>query len=174
MQRRSFLKWATHGLGALFGLVLGIPAVAYLVDALQRKAPEGDFKKVARLEDKKVVRLEDLKVGVPTQVTISDTRVDAWTKHPVQEIGRIWLVRRDEERVDAFTAICPHLGCSINWEGKNFLCPCHGAAFDVQGRLEKGPAPRGMDTLECRVSDGEVEVKYQNFRQNIPAKVART
>src|SRR5438105_4671456 len=103
--RRSFLKWATHGLGALFGVVLGIPALAYLIDARNRAAPAGDFKPVARLKE--------LAVNVPQQVVIHDVRKDAWTLHPNDVIGRVWLIRRDNDQVEAFTTICPHLGCSV-------------------------------------------------------------
>ena len=51
MERRSFLKWATHGLGVLFGALLGVPAVAYLIDARNRPAPNNDFRTVARLSE---------------------------------------------------------------------------------------------------------------------------
>src|SRR5438132_13400055 len=96
-QRRSFLKWATHGLGALFGAILGIPAIAYLIDARNRPAPDSDFKTVARLTE--------LEIGVPKQVILRDIRHDAWTLHPNDVIGRVWLIRRDQEKVEAYTTI---------------------------------------------------------------------
>ncbi len=166
-QRRSFLKRATHGLGLLFGAVLGFPALAYLLDARNRPARTGDFKPVARLSE--------LEVGVPKQVVIHDLRRDAWTVHPNDVIGRVWLVRRGKEQVDAFTTICPHLGCSVNFEekAKLFICPCHGGTFDLNGhRIERpgltNPAPRGMDRLECQRDPADtdlLQVKYQNFIQ---------
>jgi hypothetical protein len=33
-----------------------------------------------------------------------------------------------------------------------------------------GPAPRGMDTLEYRIEDGTLQVKYRFFRQGVPDK----
>ena len=167
--RRSFLKWATHGLGTLFGLLLGFPALAYLIDARNRKAPDSDFKTVARLGD--------LQEDVPKQVIIRDVRRDAWTLHPNDVVGRVWLVRRQGDQVDVFTTICPHLGCSINFEEKHkrFICPCHGGTFQVSGvRLGEqelgaaNPAPRGMDRLEWRrdpTNPDLIQVKYQNFIQ---------
>ncbi len=176
MERRSFLKWLTNALGALFGIVLGIPAIAYLIDARNRPAPTGDFKTVARLSE--------LPVGVPHQVVIRDVRRDAWTLHPNDVIGRVWLIRRDQEKVEAFTTICPHLGCSINFEekAKRFICPCHGGTFDEQGqRIDLGgmtnPAPRGMDMLECRRDPDNAEliqVKYQNFIQGKETPILKT
>jgi menaquinol-cytochrome c reductase iron-sulfur subunit len=170
MERRSFLKWATHGLGALFGAILGVPALAYLIDGRNRPAPASDFKTVALLKD--------LPEGVPQQVVLRDVRTDAWTLHPDDLVGRVWLVRNKDE-VTAFTTICPHLGCSINYEANDnqFACPCHGAVYRLDGKRETGPQPRGMDTLECRRDPTDanlIQVKYQNFMQGIEEKVAKS
>src|SRR5207244_2924975 len=174
--RRRLLKRAVHGLGARFGAVLGIPALAYLIDARNRPAPDNDFKTVARLSD--------LPVGKPQQVVIRDIRRDAWTLHPNDVVGRVWLVRRDGSQVEAFTTICPHLGCSVNFEEKQklFICPCHGGTFDVAGqRVEKpgaaNPAPRGMDRLECQPDPANpelIQVKYQNFIQGKETPIPKT
>ncbi|HMC66827.1 MAG TPA: ubiquinol-cytochrome c reductase iron-sulfur subunit [Gemmataceae bacterium] len=173
MDRRAFFKWATTGLGAIFGAILGVPAVAYLIDPRNRPAPPSDFRTVARLSE--------LPEGTPHQVVIRDVRQDAWTLHPNDEIGRVWLIKRDAKTVDAFTSICPHLGCSINYEAKNesFLCPCHGGTFDPKGDLVtkpglKNPAPRGMDRLECEVDGELVRVKYQSFEQGKTEKVLKS
>lgn len=177
--RRSFLKWATHGLGALFGLLLGIPAIAYLIDARNRPAPKRGMRRVARLKD--------LEIGKPKQVVIYDTRRDAWTLHPNDVVGRVWLVRHDENTVDAFTTICPHLGCSVDWRPDQslFICPCHNGTFDPKGDLVMrpgmdNPAPRGMDRLELALvpdpatpGDAFVDVQYENFLQGKHEKIAR-
>src|SRR5438132_481561 len=176
MERRVFLKWATHGLGALFGAVLGIPAIAYLIDARNRPAPPGDFRTVGKLSD--------LQIGVPKQVVIHNVRQDAWTLHPNDVIGRVWLIRRDDKKVDAFTTICPHLGCSVNYLGnEQFMCPCHNGTFRLSGdrvpESELGrsnPAPRGMDRLEIRTDPENPEllqVKYQNFIQGKEERVPK-
>jgi Rieske Fe-S protein len=174
-ERRRFLKWLTGGLGALFGAVLGIPAIAYLIDPRHRAAPAGDFKTVGRLSE--------LKPEVPQQVVLRDLRWDAWTLHPNDVIGRVWLVRRDQDTVDAYTTICPHLGCSINFEDnkKQFICPCHNGTWDLAScqpvKLADriNPAPRGMDRLELQLvpdsasppdkPDFLIQVKYQTFQQ---------
>src|SRR5262245_29571207 len=165
--RRGFLDWAVHGLGTLFAVVLGFPVIAYLIDPRDRPARTSDFKTVARLDD--------LPVGKPTQAVIRDVKHDAWTLYPNDVVGRVWLIRRDEEKVDAFTTICPHLGCSINFDGQKFVCPCHNGTFKLSGELvsaaelgAQNPAPRGMDSLEVR-RDPEnpelIQVKYQDFQQ---------
>jgi menaquinol-cytochrome c reductase iron-sulfur subunit len=174
-RRRSFLKWATHGVGVLFATILGVPAIAYLLDPRNRSAADNDFMTVANLKD--------LPIGVPQQVVVRNVRRDAWTVHPNDVIGRVWLIRRDADEIEAFTTICPHLGCSINFEEKSklFVCPCHGGTFEISGQQKdlqgaSNPAPRGMDQLECRRDPADpdlIQVKYQNFLQGRETKVLR-
>jgi Rieske Fe-S protein len=177
--RRSFLKWATQALGAIVAAVLGIPAVAYLLDARNRPTRSSDFRTVARLGE--------LPEGQPKQFVITDTRRDAWTLHPNEEVGRVWLIKQKDGSVAAFTSICPHLGCSINFEEKSalFICPCHNGTFNLDGSLKQrpginNPAPRGMDSLEVKIVEDAankdnslVQVKYQNFRQGLHDKIAK-
>jgi Rieske Fe-S protein len=193
MERRSFLKWATHGMGALWGAILGLPAIAYLIDARNRVAPAGEFKPTG-------LRLSELAVGVPRQVQIKALRRDAWTLHPNDVLGGVWLVKKPDGAVEAFTQTCPHLGCPISHfdlQTKRFRCPCHNGTFHLSGAIvtneELGftnPAPRGMDTLEVQYRDDQgrviddpakpgqpealVFVKYQNFIQGKHEKELKT
>jgi Rieske Fe-S protein len=175
-ERRSFLRWAIHGMGALFAAVLGIPALTYLADARHRKAPNREFRPVQG------IKLNELVDGVPKQGTILDVRTDAWTLHPNDVVGRVWVIKKGNN-LKVFTTICPHLGCSINADPgtpcPGFTCPCHGGKFHLDGALDNAvannPAPRGMDSLDFqRVRDPENQdannknlllVKYQNFKQ---------
>jgi Rieske Fe-S protein len=168
MTRRSFFKWATHALGVLFGTLLGVPALAFLADPRNRPGPPSDFRKVGTLGD--------LEVGVPKKVVITDTRRDAWTLHPRTIVGQVWLIRRGPEKVEAYTARCPHLGGSINFDGQRFVCPLHGASFNLScHRLSAeqlggpNPAPRDMDPLPVELvgdpssANCAIEVKYEEF-----------
>jgi Rieske Fe-S protein len=177
--RRSFLKMITYGLGAAFGATLGVPALAYLLDPRHRPAPPGDFKDVAKLSE--------LKEGVPFEATIREVRRDAWTLHPNDIVGRVWLVKQKDGSVKSWTTTCPHLGCSVNWEGDKFVCPCHNGTFNIDGvRADPGtgrtnPAPRDMDALELKLADDPedakdkiVQVKFETFYQNSPEKTVRS
>jgi Rieske Fe-S protein len=134
--------------------------------------------------------LKDLRVGQPLQVAIAGRKQDGWFLGESQVIGRVWLVRREGEdaQVQAFTSLCPHMGCQIQVHPKetSFVCPCHRAAFGITGeRLpeshtgERNHAPRGLDTLDCRIvqddASGEswIEVQYQKFEPGLTQKVAR-
>ncbi len=43
------------------------------------------------------------------------------------------------------SAICTHLGCTVNRTEQGYHCPCHGSVFDDQGKVKSGPAPRPLD-----------------------------
>jgi Rieske Fe-S protein len=177
-ERRSFLRWAIHGMGAVFAAVLGLPALAYLVDARNRPAPNREFRTAQG------IKLNELEVGVPRQGVIRDIRRDAWTLHPNDIIGRVWAVKLPTNEIKVFTTICPHLGCSINLDpppNTSFTCPCHGGKFHLDGSLDtsvpNNPAPRGMDTLEWRADPDDhdlLQVKYMDFRQGEHDKIPKT
>ena len=69
-------------------------------------------------------------------------------------------------RINVLSNSCAHLGCPVRWvvtEGKGeFLCPCHGGLYNINGGYEGGPPPRGMYsyTFEVR-EDGNVYVKHE-------------
>lgn len=48
--------------------------------------------------------------------------------------------------VHRLSAICPHLGCVVQWNTTEATwdCPCHGSRFAVDGTVLNGPAPRGL------------------------------
>src|SRR5207253_5027605 len=54
---------------------------------------------------------------------------------------------RDElGKVHERSAVCPHLGCIVQWNDteKTWDCPCHGSRFDRFGKLVSGPANRDL------------------------------
>jgi len=55
----------------------------------------------------------------------------------------------------AFDAVCPHAGCTVEWNpsGKLFVCPCHGSEFNGRtGAVEIGPAASGLAPI--RIAEG--------------------
>jgi Rieske Fe-S protein len=55
------------------------------------------------------------------------------------------------------SAVCTHTGCIVNRvEGATLVCPCHGSRYGLDGSLEQGPAPRGLDSRPVSVVDGRI------------------
>ncbi|HEY0798413.1 MAG TPA: ubiquinol-cytochrome c reductase iron-sulfur subunit, partial [Candidatus Baltobacteraceae bacterium] len=72
-----------------------------------------------------------------------------------------------------FSSVCPHLGCRFNWleEEKKFMCPCHGSQFGHEGEYLAGPAPRGLDPLPFRETNGTAQVTWIEYKQQQPSRV---
>jgi menaquinol-cytochrome c reductase iron-sulfur subunit len=171
VNRRDALRLATFALKSLIGLVLAVPAAAYILTPLRKRNRDSSFDTLARLSQ--------LEVGVPRSFAIIEERHDAWVRFPREPVGSVWLVRQQagvKPVVVAFSAECPHLGCAVNLAagGQAFVCPCHTSAFDLKGKPENKVPPRPLDRLEVEITeaaDPEVRVKFQRFRSQIEEKV---
>lgn len=169
--RRDLYRFGTIALGGLLTLALAVPGVAYVLDPLMRKRSAA---KVFRL-----AKLSELEVEVPQSFPIVDERQDAWVKYPKEPIGLVWLVRQKDgvpEKVIAFQAECPHLGCAVNVtaDKKSFRCPCHDSAFTLQGTPENRVPPRPMDRLPVELSedaDPLIRVTFERFRSQTEEKI---
>ena len=75
-------------------------------------------------------------------------------------------IKEATENLNVLSSSCAHLGCPVRWvyvEGKGeFLCPCHGGIYDINGGYIGGPPPRGMYkyTFEVR-EDANVYIKHE-------------
>jgi cytochrome b6-f complex iron-sulfur subunit len=57
----------------------------------------------------------------------------------------------------AFSAICTHMGCTVNPAGKQLNCPCHGSQYDaLTGKVLQGPAPKPLPAVPVHVAGGQV------------------
>lgn len=72
------------------------------------------------------------------------------------EAERMFIVRT-QEGIRAISAICTHLGCTVNWSEKNnhYECPCHGSIFNTDGKVIAGPAPRPLSWFDVKYSPGK-------------------
>lgn len=61
-------------------------------------------------------------------------------------------ILRDAKGLYAISAICTHLGCTVNIAGENYECPCHGSKFNGTGHVLKGPATAPLDRVELTLS----------------------
>lgn len=73
---------------------------------------------------------------VASVADVPDGAVRAFTAGSVQG----FLLNKGGE-YRALSRICTHMGCSLLFapSEQNFVCPCHGAQFDLRGQLRSGP-----------------------------------
>jgi glycine/D-amino acid oxidase-like deaminating enzyme/nitrite reductase/ring-hydroxylating ferredoxin subunit len=57
-------------------------------------------------------------------------------------LQKIAVYRDEAGELSEMSAICPHLGCVVDWNNteKTWDCPCHGSRFDAKGKVINGPA----------------------------------
>ena len=60
----------------------------------------------------------------------------------------------------AFSAICTHLDCTVQFREdlSRIWCACHNGHFDLTGRNVEGPPPRPLDAFEVNVRGDEIVV----------------
>jgi Rieske Fe-S protein len=70
------------------------------------------------------------------------------------------LVRTETGDLRAFSAICTHLDCTVQFREdiSRIWCACHNGHFDLTGRNVQGPPPRPLDDYEVNVRDDEIVV----------------
>ena len=57
-------------------------------------------------------------------------------------LKKVAIYRDENKVVHECSAVCPHLGCIVDWNDgeKTWDCPCHGSRFDCTGKVIDGPA----------------------------------
>jgi menaquinol-cytochrome c reductase iron-sulfur subunit len=160
-ERRTFL-------GVLSGLIAaGITAVLGI--NLGRFATGTAFSKAGEAVWSDAGVLTDIPEGQLTKRNLVVSQLAGWGNFTTERA--VWVVRKGEE-LKVFTAVCPHLGCTVNANSAGFLCACHNSSWNEGGQMLAGPSPRGLDTLEHRVEGGKLQVRYQDFKQGISSKEA--
>lgn len=72
-------------------------------------------------------------IGRPEEILAREGRVF----YPKQKV----FVESLGGKVRVQTAVCTHLGCTVNMVETGYACPCHGSTYDRNGRNTGGPAP---------------------------------
>jgi len=70
------------------------------------------------------------------------------------------LVRMIDGTYRAFSAVCTHLNCTVQYRGDlhEIWCACHNGLYDLEGRNVSGPPPRPLKTFEVHVQGEDVVV----------------
>ena len=159
--RRSFLSAMFAVSGAV--AFLAIPLFRFSTFPLRKAANQDSWSDVGPAAD-------FASITAPVAKTITLERRDAWQSTTSQTA--VYVLPAKDGVLRILSPVCPHLGCSVQWvdaQGK-FICPCHSGEFTPDGVRISGPPPRSMDTLEAKVEDGTLKVRYQYFRQLVPNK----
>ncbi len=134
MKRRRFLKIVLAFLGSITFLSFSYSLLKFLASI-----------PAARAGDK---RLVINKIDIPS----GEARNVIYGNIPVV------VVNRPDKGFIAFSRVCTHLGCLVDYNEKKhvFLCPCHAGIFDIEGNVVSGPPPKALNSLPLRIEGGNV------------------
>ena len=157
MNRRKFLSWAGVG-----WLASSLPVA--IAACFPSSAASVQSKSATALDSESRSATRPLHVAAGQFVTVGtvaelDKRGSLKRSRP-----RKLVVIRDPKNpaaVLALTSVCNHQQCTVDWQARSsrFQCPCHGSRFASDGRLQRGPATKGLTPLEAKLEGGRILVK---------------
>ena len=70
------------------------------------------------------------------------------------------LVRTASGELRAFSAVCTHLNCTVQYRAdvSHIWCACHNGHYDLNGKNIEGPPPRPLDTFVVNVRGAQIVV----------------
>ncbi|CAN5871001.1 hypothetical protein BH18ACT11_BH18ACT11_00180 [soil metagenome] len=184
LTRAQFL-WL-GSLGSVMAAVLTIPPVVYLLSPSikhqfggRSDVPDGWVELGSVFEvpggEPKVYRVEFPQDQTydyePDEGEIVEAVMVTWKDGQVPSVlggGRRTLSPAETEELshdlNVKSNACAHLGCPVRWfpDRHQFLCPCHGGIYDINGRVVGGPPPKNLWSYVFEVrEDGAIYVKHE-------------
>ena len=98
--------------------------------------------------------VEEMDVGSVSEIEGKGSRLFRFGREPC-------IVVASGGKFHALSTVCSHLGCIVSWVPKSqqLACPCHRAAFDLEGNVLEGPPPRPLRTYLVTVRKDRVIVR---------------
>ncbi len=135
--RKSFLDMLLNTSGVAFLITLLYPVFKFLIP------PEAEGADPT-----------SVKVGSPNEVPPNSGKIFRFGRKPAI------LIRTKEGDFRAFTAICTHLDCTVQYrpDFQHIWCACHNGHYDLQGNNISGPPPRPLQRFIVNVNKDEIIV----------------
>ena len=70
------------------------------------------------------------------------------------------LVRTAQGELKAFSAVCTHLNCTVQYRSdiSHIWCACHNGHYDLNGKNIEGPPPRPLDAFVVNARGSQIVV----------------
>ena len=137
MDRRRFLDW-----------IMGLSLVGWLGSVLY---PVLQFLIPPRTPEAQVTAV---KVGTVDEFEPNEWKIFRFGNRPGI------LIRLASGEFRAFSAVCTHLDCIVQYRAdwKLIWCACHNGKYDLNGKNIAGPPPRPLERYEVIVKGNDVYV----------------
>lgn len=70
------------------------------------------------------------------------------------------LIRVSETEWRAYSAICTHLNCTVQFQDstRQIWCACHNGFYDLNGKVVSGPPPRPLEEYAVHIRGEDVVI----------------
>ena len=145
LPRRQWLTVTAAGSG-LIAAMLTVPAIGFVLSPLFEQRRRQTFR---------VGPIDHIPLDTPTPLTVGVASGEAYDTTPLERI--VYVVRRSDGTTLALTNTCTHMQCNVHWREDlgQFLCPCHGGLYDMDGRNVGGPPPSPLPQWVHHLQDEE-------------------
>lgn len=156
IKRRDFINIIIAALGAVMGLIIGIPAISYLLSPATKIQRDEAWIALGPLDA--------YPLGIPTLFSYTRTKVNGWEK-TVNSFGAyVWRYGVGDSELKVYSNMCTHLSCRVTWRDDIdvYFCPCHDGRFNKEGEIVAGPPPEPLYDFETKVEDGTLFILHMD------------
>jgi menaquinol-cytochrome c reductase iron-sulfur subunit len=145
--RRKIMKGIIVLIGALTGLLLGLPVIGNILSPILKR--DRKRSEVWR----KIGPISQFPQGEMKSVVVSgvlDKGLYVWHKLPGEFV--------------VFSRSCTDLGCPVKWDtgSECFFCPCHGGIFSKEGERMAGPPKLPLYRYQFRLNGSQLEINLSS------------
>lgn len=154
VQRRDFVNIILVGIGSAMALIVGVPAIVYLLSPALKVQEEEAWIPLGPLDA--------YPLDIPTLFSYTRTKVNGWEKTVSSYGAYVWRYGEGESDVTVYSNMCTHLSCRVTWQEDRsiYFCPCHDGRFDEEGEVVAGPPPKPLYEFETKVEEGILSIKH--------------
>lgn len=134
--RRFFVKVALGAAGFCYAGAIGYPVYKYLASPIEKAEANAAITEVTLPEAQKLPAGSALMFKFGSRPCL--------------------LIHRDDGTWVALSAVCTHLGCTVQYQpGQNRIyCSCHGGTYDPKtGANVSGPPPKPLKAYKTSLTD---------------------
>lgn len=153
LSRRGFVAGAVGFLGGIIAVIIGIPAIGYVISPGLKKEEVDAWVPLGPVDE--------LPVNVPTLFTFTRTKQIGWERSAIS-FG-IYVTKLTRGDYYVLSNECTHLSCRVTWDDlpENYICPCHDGRFALDGSIISGPQPEPLYPYEYKIEDGIMLVRLE-------------
>jgi Rieske Fe-S protein len=136
--RRNFLNWFLSTTAGAFLVSVAYPLSRYLIPPEVTESTASTVTLSIKPNDVKANSGQIFRFGSQPAILVKDTNGE----------------------LKAFTAVCTHLACIVQYRSdiSQIWCACHNGHFDLNGRNVEGPPPKPLEQFVVNVRADQVVV----------------